>query len=264
MTKPQPSRRLWKAALGVVVLFAALGWLVAFPAYQRYRAIQEIERVDGVFIRETVGPQSLSQRDIELGRANPVDLGSMNITDDGHDRSSTLQEMHLHGTEFTANRWKRLRNLTNRRKLWLDDTLINDDGLKNLIGLTNLESLAIQNTKISGQGLMHLEGLANLGVLNLSHTQIDDSALRHLVGLTKIEVLALENTKIKGPGLVHLRSMRIVRVLNLSQCELDGESLSLLESLGEMRILYLKKTNIETRYKDKLKETISSLAIFSE
>ena len=50
MTNPKPSRTRRRIAVAVVVLFTAVGWLVAFPAYQRHRAIQEIERVGGFVV----------------------------------------------------------------------------------------------------------------------------------------------------------------------------------------------------------------------
>ena len=83
MPNPKPSRTHWKIALAVVVLFAAVGWLVAFPAYRRHRAIQEIERVGGEVGRETVGPLWLSQWGFEFGRVIEVHLEGTEITDDG-------------------------------------------------------------------------------------------------------------------------------------------------------------------------------------
>ena len=64
MTDPKPSRKRWKIALGVVVMFAAVGWLVAYP---------------GEIITETVGPQWLRQWGFE--KKVGVDLGKSDIAD---------------------------------------------------------------------------------------------------------------------------------------------------------------------------------------
>ena len=117
MTKPKPSRTRWRFALAVVVVFAAVAWLVAFPAYEQHKAIQhrmaiqEIERVGGEVIRKTVGPQWLGQWGIGFDRVNVVGLRGTEITDDG---------------------LKHLSSLTSLSVLFLGDTEITDDGLKHL------------------------------------------------------------------------------------------------------------------------------------
>ena len=72
MTKPKPSRTRWKVALGVTVMFAVMGWLFAWPAYERHRAIQEIKRVGEDVGRESVGPQWLSQWSIGRDEASVI------------------------------------------------------------------------------------------------------------------------------------------------------------------------------------------------
>ena len=119
MTNPKPSRTRWKIALGVVVLFAAVGWLVVWPAYQRHRAIQEIERVGGWVVREQTGPQWLRKWGIEFDRVTEVHFDETGITDDG---------------------LKHLVGLSSLRTLSLHESQISDDGLKHLAGLSNRSS----------------------------------------------------------------------------------------------------------------------------
>ncbi|MBT6483106.1 MAG: hypothetical protein HOK71_00365 [Planctomycetaceae bacterium] len=146
MSDPKPTRRRWKIALGVVVLFAFVGWLVAWPAYKRHRAIQEIERVGGSVRRQDVGPQWLQKLGFSFERVVQVNLHDTSITDDG---------------------LRNLSSLTNFRWLVLDRTRISDDGLEHLSGLTNLQGLYLNDTDITGDGLKHLGKLANLDEFGL-------------------------------------------------------------------------------------------------
>ena len=111
MTNPKPSRKRWRIALVAAVLFAAVGWMVTFPAYERHRAIQEIERVGGYAERTTVGPKWLSQWGFEIGRVVQVELDGTAITDDG---------------------LKHFSGLTNLEYLMLGGTRVTDDGVKML------------------------------------------------------------------------------------------------------------------------------------
>ena len=106
MTNPKPSRKRWKIALGVVVVFAAVGWLFAFPAYQRHRAIEEIERVGGEIERGSFGPQWLSQWGI---------------------KSSRVSRVFLEGTKVNDNTLAHLNCLANLQDLYLNDTAIPHD-----------------------------------------------------------------------------------------------------------------------------------------
>ena len=118
MTNPKPSRKRFRFALAIVVVFAAVSWLVALPAYQRPRAIREIERLGGI-VRTEEGPEWL--RDFvskhRFGWVEYVDFSDTEITNDG-----LLQ----------------LSGLTNLKGLGLNGTQITDDGIKHLSGMTNL------------------------------------------------------------------------------------------------------------------------------
>jgi hypothetical protein len=159
MTNLQQSRTRWRIAFAVVVLFAAVAWLVAFPAYKRHRAIQEIERVGGMVYRVTVGPQWLRKWGIVFDRINDVYLKSTEITDDGLQYLSSLSSF---------------------RVLYLDDTEISDEELKHLRSLTNLEGLSLADTHITDHGLQHLRGLTNLKFLDLNNTEVTEDGIEML------------------------------------------------------------------------------------
>jgi len=184
MTNPKPSRTRWKIALGVVVLFAvAVGWLVAWPAYQRHRAIAEIERVGGTVVRDTVGPQWLQK----------FGIGSNDVIFD------------LFRPQATDETLKHLSGLSNLQDLWLDNQGITDNGLKHLSGLSNLQELSLNNTAITDNGLKHLSGLSNLQFLSMFNTKITDEGLKHLSGLKNLQFLRLDDTEVTEDGVKMLQ-----------------------------------------------------------
>ena len=136
MTNPKPSRKRWRIAVAVVVVFALVGWLVAFSAYKQHRAIQEIERLGGYVNRETVGPQWLQKLGFGIDRVVEVDLEGTEITDDGLQHLSSLPNLGC---------------------LRLDGTRISDDGLKHLSGLANLQELFLEKTQVTDNGVKMLQ-----------------------------------------------------------------------------------------------------------
>ena len=179
MTNPKPLRKRWKTALVAVLVFVAVGWLVAWPAYQRHRAVEEIERGGGEVGRAITGPQWLQKLGIGFDRVVFIDLFRSQVTDE------TL---------------KHLSRLTSLQVLWLDRTRTTDNGLKLLSRLTNLETLSLGDTAITDNGLKHLSGWTHLRQLSMRNTKITDAGLKHLSGLTNLNLLELDDTEVTGDG----------------------------------------------------------------
>jgi hypothetical protein len=176
----QPSRTRGRIALAVVVVLAAVAWLVAFPAYKWHRAMQETERVGGEVQTETVGPEWLSQWGVGFNRVYWVYLAGTEISDDGLEHFSAL---------------------ANLRYLHLNNTEISDNGLKHLKSLTSLHFLLLNGTHVSDYALKHLSNLTSLRGLHLDDTRITDEGLKNFSGLTNPDYLILENTQDTGDGL---------------------------------------------------------------
>ena len=149
MTNPKPTRTRLKFALGVVVLFAVVGWFVAWPAYQRHRAIAEIERVGGHAIAGMFWFDSVVI----------VRLDETGIDDEGLTHIGNLTEL-----KFV--------NLTHTR--------ISDAGLVHLKGMTNLKALFLFDTKVTDAGLEHLKGMTQLRNLYLVNTKVTDDGVKML------------------------------------------------------------------------------------
>lgn len=71
--------------------------------------------------------------------------------------------------------------LTNLRKLTLNNNEITDEKLNALLPLTNLEYLNLNNTQLSTKGVEMLMQLKKLQQLYVSETNIDSSAMNHLI-----------------------------------------------------------------------------------
>jgi hypothetical protein len=191
VTKPKPSRKRWNIALGVVALFAVVGWfdvVVGWPAHERNSAIGEIERVDGWVVWEQV----------------PVKLfGRYYVT-----------HVFLSDTRISDKGLRYLSSLKNLQFLGLTNTKISDAGLKHLRSPTTLQELWLNGTHVSDNGLKHLSGLTSLQVLSLADTTISDEGLKHLSGLTSLQLLKLNDTQVTGEGVKMLQE-------SLPNCHID-------------------------------------------
>lgn len=91
---------------------------------------------------------------------------------------------------------------------WLDlnDTDLNDDGLRSIAQMSNLTKLNINRTKITDAGLDAIADLERLMVLNLYGTEVTDAGLEKLTGLKTLESLYLWQTQTTEEGIEKLRS----------------------------------------------------------
>jgi hypothetical protein len=76
---------------------------------------------------------------------------------------TSLQELHLYGTQVTDAGLAHLAGLTNLKKLGLFEDQVSDAGLAHLTGLTRLELLMLRGTQVTNAGLDKLrEALPNV------------------------------------------------------------------------------------------------------
>jgi len=71
--------------------------------------------------------------------------------------------------------------------------------------LEKITSLWLNNTKITDEGLKELAKLQNLIGLNLSYTKITDASLKDVAKLKNLKNLTLMNTQITDAGAVELK-----------------------------------------------------------
>lgn len=90
-------------------------------------------------------------------------------------QADDLQALFLYEVGNDALTW--LGRLSGLQELYLSNTAITDEGLKELTCLSGLRRLYIYHTEISDQGLEHLCTLKGLRWLTLSGTQVTDDGL---------------------------------------------------------------------------------------
>lgn len=82
-------------------------------------------------------------------------------------------------------------------RISLASSNITDDELFFLGKMPNLRRLVLQKTAINGEGLPYLQALKDLKVLNLSFTPLEDGHLLHLLNFPSLEKVYLFGTPVK-------------------------------------------------------------------
>lgn len=131
-----------------------------------------------------------------------------------------VDDVDLLGCQFTDSDLAIFNILTDVEAICLDGNPISNSGLQHLRHL-DLRRLSMESTLIDDEGLVALRGMRRLEILNCDHTGVSDAGLRHLVGLTNLESLTLRSCHITDDGLRRLYGMHRLEELNL-----DGSKIS--------------------------------------
>ena len=177
-----------------------------------------------------------------------------------------LQWLALSHTELSdQGLQKNVGPLKKLTKLWLNDTLVTDAGLKSLAETSRLEGLWLDDTCVTDAGLQHLERLDGLRILSLKRTQVSDAGLAYLTAMNQLESLRLDGTNCTFSGVMHFLvetqrrefndALKIagyvksdddgkIVSLDLSITRLSDSGLMLLEQLSELEWLFLNGTQV--------------------
>lgn len=116
-----------------------------------------------------------------------------------------------------------LSKITWLKRLFLDDTLITDEGLALLSRLSELEELSLSGTNLNGSFLNYLSKLTKLKKLDLSRTKIGDGCLAYLSNFIALEEFDLSDTSVSNLGLPFLQSIPSLRKIDLNSTLVDEE-----------------------------------------
>lgn len=223
------------------------------PAYHRYVALREIERLGGgAYVFKKAGPPWLRSLVGDewmkiFDDVNGVSLNRSAATDAtlGHMGSlTTVRGIGLNNTQVTDMGLALLRARTNLEELWLDNTQVTDAGLEHIEGLINLRQLTLDNTHVTDAGLAHLRGLTDLHTFDLSHTHVTDAGLKYLRGMTNLKILRLGGTQVSDKGLEHLQELPKLGWLWLDSTPVTDAGLLRLDRLTDLCELHLDNTQV--------------------
>jgi hypothetical protein len=177
-------------AIGVAI------WLRYIVPYTTQEAgSAAIERLQGQLVKTAAQPAWL---------ANIV----------GKERYHQVVECRIEGDQVRDGAIAPVANLPFLERLYLNKTLIGDDGLRHLGRLKTLRRLALWRTQISDEGLIYLTGCSELRVLDIHQTCVTDEGLAALKHLRKLRYLKLGGP-IYGPGLSSIAELPQLATLDL-------------------------------------------------
>ena len=95
---------------------------------------------------------------------------------------------------------RRLRWLTDLRRLYLSGKQITDADIKHVVQVPNLESLAMIRTAVTDEGTAHLAEMPNLRSVEIMYSSISDEAIKHLTKLGNLRQMHLRGTNVSPSG----------------------------------------------------------------
>jgi len=158
-----------------------------------------------------------------------------------------LETVSLSGKQVTGESLRHIARFKTIACLNLNDTAIDDAGLKHLEGLPNLVLIRLNGTPVTGRGLASLSTLPKLHTLELERTAITDASLANLAELRNLEDLFLRSTKITDRGLANLQTLPKLKALALDGTAITDKGLVEFAKPGGLRNvqhLYLESTAV--------------------
>jgi WD40 repeat protein len=129
----------------------------------------------------------------------------------------------VHGDEsfFTDEGLKKIQNMTQLEKLYLNGHAITNVGLSYLRNLTGLKSLHITSSDITSKGLLHLDNLLELEDLDINSAGVLDEGMKAIGKHKKLQTLRL-NIEATDKGLEYLTDLSELKSLSLRMHITDG------------------------------------------
>lgn len=109
-----------------------------------------------------------------------------------------LRELIISHGEHPGDRaiWPIVGRLRTLRKLVLNQTTIDDEGMTHLGRLTGLTHLDLDETIVGDEGVKQLARLTSLEYLSLNDTNVTDESMPYLVALPRLKWVDLSNTRV--------------------------------------------------------------------
>ncbi len=154
-----------------------------------------------------------------------------------------LRELDLADCPVDDDGVANLRGL-NIRELYLDSSLISDQGVQLIGRIKSLERLAIRNAAITDKAFQHFARLKDLWGLGLMHCYLlDGRGVKELANLKKLTCLCLTECPIDDAALKHLKGVRL-NALNLQQTKITDQAVDEILNIPTLDELYVGSTKI--------------------
>lgn len=193
MLSPKSSRatRVWSVVALIMTSLIAIGCSEAPPQYKLHKYGAKItEESDGISVDLRSSP-AFSDDAVEL-----LEVYGDRIVD------LTLQDVAI-----TDEAIKKLKKLTNVRRLILNDTEVSGSAFATMAEMPfgkEISVIGMRNNEVSGADLEHLENLPMLSRVDLSGTNVHDDGLEFLQG-ERWRMVDLTDTKVTPEGVASLR-----------------------------------------------------------
>jgi hypothetical protein len=111
----------------------------------------------------------------------------------------------------------------------VQESQINDDGLKPLTTVPKLTQLTLRKCRITDKAATHLVSLQKVTALNLSETQFGDEGIKGLVDMPALTELTLIGNPVTDEGLEHLHNSKLT-LLNVQRTKVTAEGIRKLKT----------------------------------
>ncbi|MBS1996859.1 MAG: hypothetical protein JSS86_11130, partial [Cyanobacteria bacterium SZAS LIN-2] len=144
-------------------------------------------------------------------------------------KADDLYKLDLTGNEYVNSDFLPfIKHLKGLRELFLDDTTVDDKGLKVIDGLSNLEFLRIDHTKISGTALAQSKVLSRVSRLSFSDGQDASSVIEAIKNNKNITELRLDKCVLTKHDLELLSAMPALVKLDVNDAGIGDDGLKIL------------------------------------
>ncbi len=168
-------------------------------------------------------------------------LENINVQDKGLKEFANLTQIREMRIAMARVNGTGLASFVNVEKLDLNNTRMNDEGMKQVAGMKKLRYLSLRDTVVTDEGLRQLAELRDLETLDLFGLRLTDRGVSHLRGLTKLKRLNILGSALTDAGVEALEPLKELTELNLYRTQITNAGLSKLKGLKNL-------TSLDVRY----------------
>jgi hypothetical protein len=254
----KPKRRWFQFSLKKLMLLTALFGCGLGPiVYQRHLAQQQ-HQIKAELEEHRIlllGGQAQSQRPNWLKKILGDDVAGLDSTIQVYANRSATSESSL---ERTINKLNQLPSVT---MLSFADKKIDDRELAHFQHLTNIHAVFLDGSLITEDGLKYLRGYKNLQALALLATNFGDSGVKELAHHPNLSALWLNSTNVTDDGLVELGQLKNLKFLDVSSTRVTDAGMKILQDFQALEHIGCGGTSVSDAGVRELRPLVSLISI---